>query len=134
MTLQARVAWYQWADEDGNEWLRELGAEGTVFYVIEDTSRRNDSDGGWAVVTHLHQPFARDGPKHYKGATEEEVRKNVANIWKWDGNREAPTLDPSFLCVYPSEPGFRIHSYLRGGKLELLGDSTVNAHAPMPRR
>ena len=38
--------------------------------------------------------------------------------WKWDGNKEAPTLSPSIL-VHPNE-GFTDgwHGYLRNGKLE----------------
>jgi hypothetical protein len=46
--------------------------------------------------------------------------------WEWDGDREAPTLSPSFLCERPAHTiPFRLHLYFRKGKVELLGDSTV---------
>lgn len=41
-------------------------------------------------------------------------------VWSWDGDREAPSLTPSFLQYDP-----RAHLYLRKGKIELLGDSVV---------
>ena len=43
------------------------------------------------------------------------------NIWKWDGDRREPTLTPSFLL-----PDFRLHLYVRKGKLDILPDTTVD--------
>lgn len=48
-------------------------------------------------------------------------------VWTWDGNLEAPTIDPSILVKYPTpEPHPRnvCHSYLRAGRWEFLSDCT----------
>lgn len=49
-------------------------------------------------------------------------------VWGWDGNRDAPTLVPSFLSdegMINGEQGTRIHLFFTGGKINLLGDSNV---------
>jgi hypothetical protein len=49
---------------------------------------------------------------------------NGQHVWSWDGNREAPTLTPSYLC----EGGpfaARVHLFLVAGKIRLCPDSTV---------
>lgn len=54
------------------------------------------------------------------------------SAWTWDGNLEAPTLDPSILTIM--HEGFVCHSYLRAGVFEYLGDCShplVNQHVPM---
>lgn len=56
--------------------------------------------------------------------------------WTWDGNLEAPTLDPSILTKYVAGDVTQIcHSYLRGGVFEYLGDCThplASTHVPLP--
>lgn len=42
--------------------------------------------------------------------------------WDWDGNLDAPTLNPSILTGKDS-PNI-CHSFLRVGRFEFLGDST----------
>jgi len=37
--------------------------------------------------------------------------------WKWDGNKEAPTISPSIL-VHPNEVTKGWHGWLRNGMLE----------------
>lgn len=65
------------------------------------------------------------------------VNTNAASpAWTWDGNLEAPTLDPSILTNgREGSVGARCHSYLRAGVFEFLGDcehALVGQHVPMP--
>lgn len=43
--------------------------------------------------------------------------------WDWDGNIDAPTVDPSIL-VYESNVNPRCHSWVRFGQWQFLEDST----------
>lgn len=60
--------------------------------------------------------------------------------WKFDGNVEAPTVEPSILTHHEQtdndpRPTFRCHSFLRGGVFEFLDDCThelAGQHVPMP--
>lgn len=46
-------------------------------------------------------------------------------FWTWNGDIEAPTLEPSIMTRYNSPDGKMVcHSYLRAGRWEFLGDST----------
>ena len=42
--------------------------------------------------------------------------KPAANAWKWDGNLDAPTLEPSINALSGGESVW--HGYLRAGRLE----------------
>ena len=44
-------------------------------------------------------------------------------VWGWDGDRARPTLEPSIRCNWGAGEVF--HGYLRGGRIELCADSTV---------
>lgn len=54
---------------------------------------------------------------------------NLANMlpvsgsgaWRWDGNLDAPTLEPSILCLTGK---IRCHSFMRAGRLQFLDDCT----------
>lgn len=51
-------------------------------------------------------------------------------IWIWDGNLDRGTFSPSLLVRYYNDPQDRekvtgvCHSFVRGGKIEFLGDCT----------
>ena len=70
---------------------------------------------------------------HCPGCDEEHVitTKPYQNGWDFDGNELAPTFSPSIL-VYPSHKWDgekrvetpRCHSFVRGGRIEFLGDCT----------
>lgn len=52
--------------------------------------------------------------------------------WTWDGNLEAPTLEPSILTRWGAANV--CHSYLRNGVIEYLGDCThqyAGQHVPL---
>lgn len=64
------------------------------------------------------QPFSQKGTHQIDGR----------NVWAWNGNREAPTLTPSFLMDYGKRNGeqmTKVHLFLTDGKINLLGDSNV---------
>lgn len=42
--------------------------------------------------------------------------------WEWDGDIESPTLSPSILTRTSGDT--ICHSYIRGGRIEFLGDCT----------
>lgn len=110
----------------------ERGEDGAVWYLIlGEPAERVVCDRHPGRKHHFErQPFARGGPTHRPGATPEEIAANRANIWGWDGNTEAPTITPSFLAA-EGRP-YRMHSFIRAGKLDLCGDSTVSASAQLP--
>jgi hypothetical protein len=60
------------------------------------------------------QPFSRKG----------SYQIGNQNIWAWDGNKEAPTLSPSF-GIFQDDLGYRLHLYFQNGKINLCPDSTV---------
>ncbi|MES2463346.1 MAG: ammonia monooxygenase [Armatimonadota bacterium] len=48
-------------------------------------------------------------------------------VHQFDGNMEAPTLSPSLLLTRPGAEGvdrFCCHSFVKGGKIQFLGDCT----------
>lgn len=54
-----------------------------------------------------------------------------AASWSWDGDVDAPTINPSILVTYDGSdageedaPPSRCHSFVRGGQIEFCGDST----------
>jgi hypothetical protein len=74
----------------------------------------------WIYV--LQQPFKR-GP-----TITIADHGHTRYVWGWDGNKEAPTLAPSFLSdegMINGEKGTRIHLFFRAGTIDLLGDSNV---------
>lgn len=46
---------------------------------------------------------------------------NKRNVWAWDGNKEFPTLTPSFKLV----GAHVVHLFFTRGTINLLADSTV---------
>ena len=46
--------------------------------------------------------------------------------WTWNGSLEAPTLDPSIMSSWehPTDGRQVCHSFVRGGRIEFLGDCT----------
>lgn len=56
--------------------------------------------------------------------------------WTWDGNLEAPTLEPSILTRWgPADEQKVCHSFLRAGMFEYLSDCThqyAGQHVPLP--
>lgn len=57
-------------------------------------------------------------------------------MWGWDGNLEAPTVNPSILTRGgPPEDQYVCHSYLKAGVFQFLGDCThplADQHVPIP--
>lgn len=107
------------------------GEDGAVYYLILSPCPDNPCDhvckAHPQMVHHYERhAFRRGESGHRLDATDEEKRSDRANVWGWDGNREAPTLSPSFLAR-EGRP-YVMHSFLRSGKLELCGDSTVALH------
>lgn len=55
----------------------------------------------------------------------------ISKRWKWDGNREAPTVTPSILVRYDGRdagvdgaPPAVCHLYVTAGQLQFLSDCT----------
>jgi hypothetical protein len=59
---------------------------------------------------HMNLPIYREG-----------TPKPAPNAWKWDGDRESPTLDPSIRDL----SGCRYHGHLRAGWWSFESDSGV---------
>jgi hypothetical protein len=114
------------------------GEDGAVWYLILSPC----SDDPCTHVCEAHprmvhryerQGFRRGAFGHRLDATPEEIAGDRANVWGWDGNEAAPTITPSFLAAH--DRPYVMHSFLRAGKLDLCGDSTVTLHpAPVPCR
>lgn len=70
-------------------------------------------DGGWRSST--IQPFRRaPGPDG-----------GHRLVWQAEGPDDALTLTPSFKAKWPGDEELLVHLFLRDGKIELCGDSTV---------
>ena len=122
------------------------GTDGGVLYVILSeceqckTDPKHHSCTGHPGMTHHYemQRFRLGASGHRLNATPGEIADDRAHVWGWDGNREAPTLRPSFLGMENDKKGrrirpYRMHSYLTSGRLEILADSTVVLHPnPVP--
>jgi hypothetical protein len=87
------------------------GVDGAVVYEITEEVEGENGKEPWTYP--MHQPFSAKGIQQVNGR----------NVWGWDGNKEQPTLTPSFLLNYL--PAYRIHLYFTKGKINLLSDSTV---------
>ncbi len=47
--------------------------------------------------------------------------KGSGSIWTWNGDADAPTVNPSLL-VFQSDPDRRCHSFIRNGHIQFLQD------------
>ncbi len=87
---------------------------------IEHRQKNNESFTDFDIINPysftMFQPFK-------KGSTFQT--EDGRNIWAWDGNKEIPTLTPSWLMDYPGDYPIRIHLFFTKGKINLLGDSNV---------
>jgi len=81
--------------------------EGAAFYEITLPDGR---------VTCMIQPFDR--------AARNADRKDKRLVWNAEGEWDALTLTPSFLCRDPGH-GLLVHLFLTAGRIVLVGDSTV---------
>jgi len=112
------------------------GEDGAAWYLILSPCSENPCTHvcrthPQMVHQYERQAFRLGNFGHRLDATEEEKRSDRANVWGWDGNREAPSITPSFLAR-EGRP-YVMHSFLRAGQLELCADSTVILNAaPAP--
>lgn len=104
----------QWFDEP------TLGAEGMVWYTVQPRGNQDETK-----VMFLVQRFA-------KGPIRDHIHEGGGRtiIWGWNGNREAPTLTPSYRSQFHFhyDDGLQevmVHLFLKKGKIQLCGDSTV---------
>ena len=81
--------------------------DGVVFYEIFGNYHMVDNE---ERIVYLQQLFSKGGLSSVDGK----------NTWSWDGNRENPSLNPSFLWA-----DGRLHLFVRNGNLDILGDTTV---------
>jgi hypothetical protein len=115
----------------------KAGTDGAVYYLILYPCEERPCTHVCASHperTHCYerQAFRLGKFGHRLDGTPKEIKEDCANVWGWDGNREAPTLRPSFLG---KRDRYRIHLHLTAGKIDLCGDSTlVLAPNPVPCR
>lgn len=110
----------------------DTGEDGAVWYLILGDENPQVECEHHPKRAHYYerQAFVKGKSRHRRNATPEEIAEDKANLWGWDGNTDAPTLQPSFLAQEKDKKGnvirpYRMHSYLTGGKLVLCNDSTV---------
>jgi hypothetical protein len=118
------------------------GTDGSVYYLIlspcpDDPCNHVCRSHPRMVHHYERQAFRRGKSGHRANASAEDIANDHANVWGWDGNQEAPTLTPSFLALDAKGDRvlrpYRMHSYLTKGRLDVLGDSTVQLHPnPVP--
>lgn len=81
-----------------------------------------DTEGRSRKVLHLACPAC-----NVHQVTVEQEPGMSGPVWEWDGNLEAPTVNPSILVswTYGEERLPRVcHSFLRGGRWQFLADCT----------
>jgi hypothetical protein len=84
---------------------------------------------------YCRQAFRRGAGGYRLNSTPEEQQNHQANVWGWDGNSDAPTLQPSFLVRPEFGVPYRLHCFIRQGCIDLCNDSTVTLHPnPQPCR
>lgn len=119
---------------------KKRGEDGAVYYLILTPCTERPCTHVCATHPQMahhyeRQAFRRGSFGHRLDATAEEKASDRANVWGWDGNRAAPTLSPSYLALDVKNGErirpYRMHSFLRAGRIELCGDSTVSLH-PAP--
>lgn len=87
------------------------GVDGAIKYAITQEVEGENGEEPWTY--HMYQPFSSKGMQQV----------NNRNVWAWDGNKEQPTLTPSWIV--DCSPAYRIHLFFTQGKINLLSDSTV---------
>jgi len=83
-----------------------------------DDLEKNGKKGDWCFLNDCMHIAVMYGEESISGTVVLPISENNDSAhWKWDGNKEAPTLSPSIL-VYPTE-GFTDgwHGFLRNGLL-----------------
>jgi hypothetical protein len=122
-----RVKTIEWGDQF-LLWRQENtpvypGVDGAIryelkFYRTDDEMKALKAQGIETVnpyVCDLYvQPFSRKGTY---------TQEKGGNVWAWDGNKDAPTLSPSFAL--DAGTGWRVHLFFQNGKINLCSDSTV---------
>lgn len=102
-------------EQSGWEWCESHGVEGFAEYRMTSDVGGPD-EHSWVV----RQPFWR------KPSTTLQIpagdRSWPRHVWQWDGNRETPTLKPSFLYCCKE---WRVHLFLTAGRIEPCGDQTA---------
>ncbi len=111
------------------------GEDGAVWMLILSPYLDDPCDHSCKVHPKMVHNYERQafhlGPfGHRLDATPQEIAEHKANVWGWNGNRELPSLTPSFLAMEVDEKNkrirpYRMHSYITQGKLQVLSDSTV---------
>lgn len=91
--------------DNGKEVKLYQDCDGYVSYFI--TSNKDAPE----KTFYLRQLFSKS-PVH---------QSNANNVWQWDGDRENPTLNPSFLW-----PDGRMHLFVVKGSLNILLDTTMD--------
>lgn len=105
MSCKVRLVGFVWGDEFQRFYGGAKvypGADGAVEYEIKTPEMRY----------RIYQPFKQGASLDINGKP----------VWGWDGNREHPTLTPSFLMDHPP---VHLHLFIRSGRVELCGDSNT---------
>jgi hypothetical protein len=89
----------------------------------KDTNQRAYPEADGVVWYEVMLAWPQGGEEHIK--LMQLFRKGVPvpghpNIWQWDGDKENPTITPSFHWV---DGG--LHLFVRHGALDILPDTTV---------
>ena len=92
-------------------------AVGAVQYETHTEMRMETFDVKYDTT--YYQPFSREARDGF-----DEDSGFSFNMWNWDGNRENPTLTPSFLLDWGD--GNKLHLYVKSGKLDILPDTTID--------
>jgi hypothetical protein len=107
-----------------------------------------------AQISRMLRSVQGDGLMYWcQGCEQIHVIYHGPGQWKWDGNLESPTIEPSVLVTsghyvegergrasYCHEDGdhshcFRCHTFIRGGMVEFLNDCThrfAGQRVPLP--
>ena len=113
---------YEISQEYSSEELLKILKPGQVAVTEQELDKMQQSNAPHEVYEKIgiinpysftaHQPFSRKGLQQINGR----------NIWSWDGNREAPSLTPSWLMNWEN---IKIHLFFTAGKINLLSDSNA---------
>lgn len=91
----------------------EDGRDGTVVYLV-DAEYAEGRRRELRVGQRFHRDAEPDG--------DESGRWGNRPMWSWDGDRDEPTLRPSFGWGHIDGRGWLIHLHLTGGEIEPVDD------------
>ncbi len=81
-------------------------------------------DGDSGNVVYIFNGIERANVVRQRFSNDDKYKSSIENVWYWNGNKEKPSIQPSFRMVFPDYT--MIHLFVLDGKLDILSDTTID--------